>query len=218
VPLSASEKRSGDDRRTGTVFHLTPREREILELVLRGEPNKEIAAQLGLSEQSVKGHVSNLLRKFAVRNRASLGEAGAHFDLIGEALLDRSWFPQLFRGASVEIAVTRGPDHLYVAVNDAFAKMVARDVVGQTMREAFPELEGNGYFEVADRVYQTGESFVAHEAPATWDRGSGPRLSYTDAVLQALRGDTGAVEGLVFFAIDVTEKVRSRSMESSAKP
>lgn len=216
--MSASERRSGDERRTDTVFHLTPREREILELVLRGEQNKEIAAQLGLAEQSVKGHVSHLLRKFAVRNRASLGEAGAHLDLVGEAILERGWFPQLFRGASVQIAVTRGPNHVYVVVNNTFAKLVGRDVVGRTMREAFPEFEGSGYFEVADRVYQTGESFVAHEAPAVWDRGSGASLTYTDAVLQALRGDTGVVEGLVFFAIDVTEQVRSKSLESPAKP
>ncbi|HJW49968.1 MAG TPA: LuxR C-terminal-related transcriptional regulator [Candidatus Limnocylindria bacterium] len=216
--MSASDSRSGHDRRTGTVFHLTPRERQILELVLRGEQNKEIAAQLGLAEQSVKVHVSHLLRKFAVRNRASLGEAGAHLDLVGEAMLERSWFPQFFRGASVQIAVTRGPNHLYVAVNDAFAKAVGRDVVGQTMREAFPDLAGSGYLEVADRVYQTGESFVAHEAPAVWDRGSGASLTYTDAVLQALRGDDGAVEGLVFFAIDVTEQVASRSLDPSAKP
>jgi PAS domain-containing protein len=186
--------------------------------VIRGEPNKVIAARLGLAEQSVKTHVSHLLKKFAVRNRASLGEAGAHLDLFGEALLERSWLPQLFRQASMQIAVTRGPDHVYVAVNEAFAKAVARDVVGRTMREAFPELEGSGYFEVADRVYQTGESFVGHEAPAVWDRGSGPKLSYTDAVLQALRGDSGAVEGLAFFAIDVTEQVSARSLEPTARP
>jgi hypothetical protein len=175
--------------------------------VIRGEPNKVIAARLGLAEQSVKTHVSHLLKKFAVRNRASLGEAGAHLDLFGEALLERSWLPQLFRQASMQIAVTRGPDHVYVAVNEAFAKAVARDVVGRTMREAFPELEGSGYFEVADRVYQT-----------VWDRGSGPKLSYTDAVLQALRGDSGAVEGLAFFAIDVTEQVSARSLEPTARP
>lgn len=182
--------------------------------MLRGEQNKEIALQLGVVEQSVKQHVSDLLRKFGVPNRAALGEAGAHLDLVGPALLERSWFPQLFRNASVLIAVTRGANHLYVAVNNAFANSVGCDVVGQTMREAFPELEGSGHFEIADRVYHTGESFVAHEAPAVWDRGSGAMLSYTDAVLQALRGEDGAVEGLVFFGIDVTEQVRSRSLST----
>lgn len=179
--------------------------------MLRGEPNKEIALHLGIAEQSVKQHVSDLFRKFRVSNRAALGEAGAHLDLIGSAFLERSWIPQLFRTAALQIAILRGPDHLYVAVNEAFARHVGRDVVGQRMREAFPELAGSGYFEIADRVYQTGAAFVAHEAPAVWDRGSGAGLTYSDAVLQALRSEDGAVEGLVFYGIDVTEHVRPGS-------
>jgi hypothetical protein len=97
-------------------------------------------------------------------------------------------------------------------VNDAFAKGVRREVIGKTMREAFPELEGTGNFEIADRVYATGETFVAHEVPATWDRGAGNELTYTDGILQALRGDDGEVEGLVFFGINVTEQVRARKV------
>ena len=54
------ERRSGADRR-GEAFHLTPREIEVLACVLRGLGNKEIGAQLGLAEQSVKDHVSALL-------------------------------------------------------------------------------------------------------------------------------------------------------------
>jgi DNA-binding CsgD family transcriptional regulator len=198
------------DRRARTGLQLTPREREILTRVLRGEPNKAIAQHLGIAVQSVKQHVSDLFRKFGVSNRAALAEAGAHLDLIGSAVLERSWLPQLFRTATVQIAISRGPNHVYVAVNEAFARAVGRDVVGQTMREAFPELEGSGHFEVADRVYESGESFVAHEAPAVWDRGSGARLTYSDAVLQALRSEDGAVEGLLFFGIDVTEQCAQR--------
>jgi DNA-binding CsgD family transcriptional regulator len=212
--LRPPDRRSGDERRTG--LHLTPREREVLALVLRGEQNKEIALRLDVAEQAVKAKVSDLLRKFGVPNRAALGVAGAHLDLVGPALLERSWFPQLFRTASVQMAVSRGPSHLYVAVNAAYERAVGRDVVGQTMREAFPELTDSGHFEVADRVYQTGESFVAHEAPAVWDRGSGAKLTYTDAVLQALRGDDGTTEGLVYFGMDVTEQVLARTMEKVA--
>jgi DNA-binding CsgD family transcriptional regulator len=193
-------------------IHLTPRDREVLELVLRGAQNKEIALRLGLVEQSAKQHVSDLLRKFGVPNRAALADAGARLDLVGESI-ERGWIPQLFRGASVQIAILSGPEHRYVVVNEAFAKSVGRDVVGKTMRDAFPELEDTGYFEVADGVYRTGQPFIAHEAPATWDRGGASERTYTDAVLQPLRGDDGKIEGLVFFGIDVTEQVRSRSVE-----
>jgi DNA-binding CsgD family transcriptional regulator len=200
------ERRVSGDRHPTSGLHLTPREREALALVLRGLTNKEIALRLGLAQQTAKELVSDLLHKFQVPNRAALAEAGARLDLVGEAI-ERSWLPQLFRGASVQIAVTRGPEHRYVLANAAFTKATGRDVVGKTMRESFPEMAGSEHFAVADRVYQTGVSVVGHAAMAIWDRGRGPELTYTDAVLQALRGDDGEIDGLAFFGMDVTEQV-----------
>jgi DNA-binding NarL/FixJ family response regulator len=48
---------------------LTARERQILEGVAAGDSNKEIAHQFGLSEKTVKHHMTNILQKLQVRNR-----------------------------------------------------------------------------------------------------------------------------------------------------
>ncbi len=48
---------------------LTPREREVLQLVGRGLANKRIALELGISEKTVKNHVSRLLAKLGVSDR-----------------------------------------------------------------------------------------------------------------------------------------------------
>jgi DNA-binding NarL/FixJ family response regulator len=48
---------------------LTAREREVLELLARGMPNKAIALRLSLSEKTVKAHVSAILRKLEVTDR-----------------------------------------------------------------------------------------------------------------------------------------------------
>jgi two-component system nitrate/nitrite response regulator NarL len=48
---------------------LTERERQILERVAAGDSNKEIGAQLHLSEKTVKHHMTNILQKLQVRNR-----------------------------------------------------------------------------------------------------------------------------------------------------
>jgi DNA-binding NarL/FixJ family response regulator len=49
---------------------ITPREREILALIAKGNANKEIGAQLGIAEDTVKRHVSSILDKLRVNDRA----------------------------------------------------------------------------------------------------------------------------------------------------
>ena len=51
---------------------VSPRERDVLDALLRNESNKEIANRLNISERTVKFHVSNLLSKYSVGRRADL--------------------------------------------------------------------------------------------------------------------------------------------------
>ena len=51
---------------------LTRREREILHLLMKGSANKEIAARLGVSDQTVKNQLSTLYRKAGVSSRLEL--------------------------------------------------------------------------------------------------------------------------------------------------
>ncbi|MCU0490725.1 MAG: response regulator transcription factor [Chloroflexaceae bacterium] len=58
------------DEDTQSIYSpLSPRELEVLELVAAGRTNKEIAVQLDISNQTVKNHVSSILRKLAVNDR-----------------------------------------------------------------------------------------------------------------------------------------------------
>lgn len=53
-------------------LHLTPRESEIVRYVMLGESNKQIARRLGISNYTVRDHVSNLLKKAGVSSRSRL--------------------------------------------------------------------------------------------------------------------------------------------------
>ncbi|HET9660550.1 MAG TPA: response regulator transcription factor [Thermomicrobiales bacterium] len=58
-----------DESANGVFSPLTPREIEILDYVAQGNSNKEIAYQLHISDQTVKNHITSILRKLAVNDR-----------------------------------------------------------------------------------------------------------------------------------------------------
>ncbi|MGH3588369.1 MAG: response regulator [Pseudonocardia sp.] len=57
---------------TGRVVDLTPREREVLELIATGLSNQELAAQLSISLLTVKSHIGRIIAKLGARDRAQL--------------------------------------------------------------------------------------------------------------------------------------------------
>jgi DNA-binding NarL/FixJ family response regulator len=72
VPLG--EQRKAPEPTAGDPFGLTPREREVLELVAAGRTNRQIGEELFMSEKTASVHVSRILAKLEVSTR---GEAGA---------------------------------------------------------------------------------------------------------------------------------------------
>ncbi|HJQ02672.1 MAG TPA: AAA family ATPase [Jatrophihabitans sp.] len=81
-PLLAELRRLGTapaDRPTESKTELTPRERDVLALLVDGRTNRQVAHQLYISEKTVSVHVSNLLAKLGVRSRAEAA-ALAHRD------------------------------------------------------------------------------------------------------------------------------------------
>jgi PAS domain-containing protein len=216
IGVDMGERRSrpalgGRDHRRERKIAITGRESDVLARVQRGLENKTIAVELGMAEQSVKEYVSVLLRKFEVSNRTALAGAASRLEVTGEPGIDQSWLPQFFRGAKPHICVLQGPDLRYSAVNETFRRAVGdRPLIGRTMREAFPELEGQGVFERTERVYATGEPEIEHEATRSWDSGNGIVTRQVDLVLQPLVDADGHVNGVISFGVDVTELAAAR--------
>ena len=61
---------------------LTQREQEVLEQIVRGKSNKEIGAELGVSEATVKTHINNLLGKLGVEDRTQAATAAIQRGLV----------------------------------------------------------------------------------------------------------------------------------------
>ena len=76
---------------------LSPRQREILNAVLCNHANKEIATRLNISVRTVKFHISSLLSKFGVENRAELARRATGFI---QPILQELQAPYLLRAAA----------------------------------------------------------------------------------------------------------------------
>lgn len=58
-----------------TPVALTPREQQIASAIADGRSNRDIAARLGITEQTVKNHLTSIFEKIGVDNRLQLGLA-----------------------------------------------------------------------------------------------------------------------------------------------
>ena len=81
VPIAVPERFTLNQSRLQELG-ITPRELEILELIARGLSNREIAAQLFVSENTVKTHSSRLFDKLSARRRTQAVQLGKEFGLI----------------------------------------------------------------------------------------------------------------------------------------
>ena len=73
VPISPEEKNTETIlEEFGRLYQLSPREIEVFQLVMEGRSNAEIANTLFISENTVKFHMKNLLKKTSCTNRSNL--------------------------------------------------------------------------------------------------------------------------------------------------
>jgi PAS domain S-box-containing protein len=125
---------------------------------------------------------------------------------------DRDDLERLFIQAPGFIAVLRGPEHVFDIVNDAYLQLVGhRDLIGKSVRSGLPEVATQGFIELLDQVYESGEPFVGRRLPVKLlrDRSGEAEDRYVDFVYQPVTDIKNAVTGIFVSGYDVTEQVRA---------
>ncbi|MBD2120110.1 PAS domain-containing protein [Trichocoleus sp. FACHB-262] len=115
--------------------------------------------------------------------------------------------------APVPICIMRGQEHRIEIHNRSFQELIGdRNFEGLTMRNAFRELEAQGFFELLDQVYATGETYEGKELLVRYDRhGTGEMYEgYFNVIYQPLLDTTGQVCGILSLNIEVTKEVLER--------
>ncbi|VTT96878.1 pas sensor signal transduction histidine kinase : PAS domain S-box protein OS=Massilia sp. LC238 GN=FG94_04812 PE=4 SV=1: PAS_3: PAS_4: PAS_4: PAS_9: HisKA: HATPase_c: Response_reg [Gemmataceae bacterium] len=130
--------------------------------------------------------------------------------LLLEVEAERRRLAEVFQHAPSFMCVLRGPDHVFERANDRYLELVGRrDVIGRTVAEALPEAAEQGFIEILDRVYRTGEPHVGSAARIALAREGGIDERFLDFVYQPLRDAAGTVSGVLVQGIDLTERVRA---------
>jgi PAS domain S-box-containing protein len=115
---------------------------------------------------------------------------------------------QLLRQMPGFAAVLAGPEHVFEYVNDAYVKISGRsNLVGNSVREMFPELAGQGYYELLDQVYSTGKTVVTRAMELRLE--GSDEVQFIDFVYEPIRDEKGIVGGIFVGGYEVTEAHRA---------
>ncbi len=186
-----------------------------------GEESRVEGLQAGADDYLVKpftarellARVGAHLKMAGIRRQASELER----QLRAEAEIERGRLRELFMQAPAPIAMLSGPQHRFAFVNSAYVDVTGRrsvdDFLGKPVAETLPEIQAQGYVDLLDRAYRSGEPYVGTEMKVALNRGpSGkPEEAFFDFVYQPMRSVTGEVEGILVHAVEVTEQVQART-------
>lgn len=136
-------------------------------------------------------------------------EAREREQLVTQLDVERSHLASVFEHAPAFMAVLRGPKHVFERVNAAYVRFVGeRELVGKSVADAIPELRGQGFDAILDRVRDTGEPFVGTNLPVQLARGPGGQLEQRFATFAYQRMSDHAGEHLlVAHGWDATDEV-----------
>ena len=122
-------------------------------------------------------------------------------------------FRLLVLQAPVAICVLRGENYIIEVINQSMIEIWDRTMEQALNKPAFdvlPELKEQGFKELLDNVYKTGERFVAQELPIQLRRKGKLESAFVKFVYEPLREGDGTISGVMALAHEITEQVLSR--------
>lgn len=172
---------------------------ESFEMQCRCDDNSEYLAAVSLTPICDE---DTIVRQYLI----SFTELGAP---LGRLLKQQNEFHALYEHAPALIATSEGPDHRFTFANASYKRSFGKEnVVGLTVGEALPEIANQGFIDVLDQVYRSGEPFVADGIPVqVVDPATGHLETRDfDAMCHAVRDANNVVTGIFFIGHDVTAK------------
>ncbi|MEO7121215.1 MAG: PAS domain-containing protein [Ginsengibacter sp.] len=115
--------------------------------------------------------------------------------------------------APVAMCILKEPSHIVEIANERMFELWGKkgeDVLGKPIFEGLTEAKGQGFEQLLDSVFITGETFKASELPITLPRKGGIETVYVNFVYEAFRNEDGRISGVMAVAVEVTEQMEAR--------
>lgn len=128
--------------------------------------------------------------------------------LLAEVQVANERLTDLFQQAPAFMCVLRGPDHVFEMVNDRYLQLIGqRDLIGVPARQALSDVEGQGFFELLDGVYETGQPFIGTDLRLVLKEQDGRVVErFIDFVYMAMKDASGAISGILVHGVDRTQR------------
>ncbi len=117
-----------------------------------------------------------------------------------------------FKQASGIFCVLQGPNYIFELANPSFLHFVGqRELIGKTLAEALPELNGQGFFDILDKVISTKVTYTGKEMYFRFNqKDDKPREAYANFTFQPLLNLKSEAIGIVISGYDITEEINAR--------
>jgi signal transduction histidine kinase len=124
----------------------------------------------------------------------------------------------VFEHAPVGVAIVRDREHVFQFANERYLELVGgRPLLGKSIREALPELAGQGIYELMDEVYDSGKPRLGRSARVLIQRRRElPEETFFDFTYQPRLDELGRVKGITVVAVDVTALTVARRQAEAA--
>jgi PAS domain S-box-containing protein len=144
-----------------------------------------------------------------VQHCISFVDLTAHEERVRE---ERNALHALYQHTPDFIVTMEGPDHAFTFANDSFQRLVGhRELLGDSVCDAIPEFEDQGFLLLLDEVYRTGQSFTGSNMPVRLQaRGNEDAgIRFLDFIFQAVRDANGTITGVFCEGHDATEAIQA---------
>jgi PAS domain S-box-containing protein len=173
-------------------------------LCVIGSEKKKLSAH---QRQALKVLARQVMDKLELRRKAIANE-----QLLKLTAASNARNLALIEQAPVAIILFKGPNFVIESANQQMLALLGkpREIIGQPLLKAIPELDGQDPYHLLSKVLSTGTMVKGEETPVTLIRDGKTELGYYTFTYSPLR-ENGKVIGVIDMAVDVTEQVISRN-------